>query len=545
MRVRYAALATLCMVAATACTSSSPTEVDSQAGKPTKLDVAPLQVDFGSSGSTGSVTLTNTTARPLSWSASESAGWLSLGATSGTLWGNSTRTISLSAQRGTLPAGTYRTSVSVSGDHGAGSETVSVSLIVPSSTGTSEGQLSVSPLQVDFGTTGTTASVTLTNTGDASLSWTASESAGWLSLGATSGSLAGKSSKTLSLSAQRSGMAAGTYTTSVVVSAGAAGSVTESVSMTVSPSWTSSEVLLAGRLIDQVVGQGMAGLAVQFSGSSATTDGTGSFRIPGSPTSTLSQLTLSGSGIYRRVTYAKSGDAVWQVVPTSFNMTAFDDLAREEFGTSTIRWMAAPTVYVDARPEGFTGGTELETWISEVRVQAAEFVSKWTGTTISPTAVIVTSSPPRDFSAGTIVIHFSENDSRYGSSSSIGSARTSYSSDRAISGAALWLRYLRYSGDGYASKRRGILGHELGHAMGLGHMNGTTFSLMAPSLGSKTDLSAFDVQAASLLYGRLPGNASPDIDSSPGSRGLLAPAGATVERAWVCDAGDAAPQGER
>ncbi|HYO45504.1 MAG TPA: hypothetical protein VEY33_02300 [Gemmatimonadota bacterium] len=305
--------------------------------------------------------------------------------------------------------------------------------------------------------------------------------------------------------------------------------------MTVPSSSTAWEVLLSGRLIDQVGGQGVAGLTVQFDGSTATTDGTGSFTIPGSPTSTLSQLTLSGSGIYRRVTFANSGDALWRVVPASFEMTAFDDVAREEFGTSTVRWVAPPTVYVDTSPEGFDGGTDLQTWISEVQVQAAEFVSKWTGTTISPAAVIVTSNPPRDFSVGTIVIHFSEDASRYGNSSStIGYARISWSSNRAISGAAVWLRYLRYSGSAYASKRRGILGHELGHAMGLGHMNGTTFSLMAPSLGSKTDLSIFDTQAALLLYTRAPGNTSPDTDSSGGFTGSLSPARAPGTSEWVC-----------
>ena len=52
--------------------------------------------------------------------------------------------------------------------------------------------------------------------------------------------------------------------------------------------------------------------------------------------------------------------------------------------------------------------------------QAAAFVSKWTGSVISPESVIVTSNPPRDFTGGTIVIHFSEDDSRYGSPSTVG-----------------------------------------------------------------------------------------------------------------------------
>ena len=530
---RFAALAAVCALFASC---SSPVEVDSEAARGPKILVSPLQVDFGSNGTTASVTIENTTKRAMGWTASESAGWLSLGATSGTLWAGDSRTISLSASRNSLSAGAHQTSLKISGSNGGGTEDLPVSITV-SSTTSEPAQLSVSPLQVDFGTASTAKSVTLTNTGDASLSWTASESAGWLGLGATSGTLAGKSSKTLSLSADRSGMTAGTYTTSVSISAGSAGSATESVSMTVPSEPTGSEVLLAGQLVDQFGGQGLAGLTVQFKGATAVTDATGSFVIAGSPTTSLSQLTLSGSGVYRRVTYARTGDASWRVVPASFNMAAFDDVARDELGSATVRWMSAPTVYVDSRPEGFEGGSELQKWISQAQVQAAEFVTKWTGATIDPANVIVTSSPPRDFSTGTIVIHFSENDADYGNNSnSIGYARLS-SSGGSISGAAVWLRYLRYSGDAYAGKRRGILGHELGHAMGMGHMNGSTLSIMQTSIGSKTDLSAFDHQTAGLVYTRKPGNTTADVDASTSTSKSLAPSAAPTVTEWVCEAG--------
>ncbi|MGH7566255.1 MAG: BACON domain-containing protein [Gemmatimonadota bacterium] len=523
------------MVTAAACTSSSPTEVDSEAGKSSKYQVSPLSIDFGSNSTSVSITLTNSTKRPIAWTASENAGWLSLEATSGTLWGNSSRIFSVSAQRNGLSAGTHTTDVKFSASKGGGTEVVPVSVTVPS-TGTTPGQLSVSPPQVDFGTSWTTASVTLTNTGESSLSWTASESAGWLSLNATSGSLAGESSKTLSLSAQRSGMTAGTYTTAVLVSAGTAGSATATVSMTVPPtSPPPPSVLLSGKLVDQFGGQGLSGISVQFAGQTATTDAAGSFTIAGEPVSTLGELTLSGSGVYLRETYAKTGDMEWQVVPSSFNMNAYNDVARDEWGTETIRWVSPPTVYVDTNPEGFEGGAELEQWISEVQSQAAAFVSKWTGSTISPAGVIVTSNPPNDFTGGTIVIHFSDENSDYGNNTStIGYARVSWSSDRSISGAAVWLRYVRYPGTSGASKRTGILGHELGHAMGMGHMSGTTASFMTPSIGSNTDLSAFDSQAALLLYTRSPGNTSPDTDSSYAFSGSLSPARAPGMSEWVC-----------
>ena len=542
-------------MAMAACTSSAPTDVESDAAKPSKLEVSPTRIDFGSDGSTSSFTLVNSGTRAIEWSASETAGWLSLGASSGTMFAGATRTVSVSAQRGSLAPGTYSTAIQISAARGAGSEAVSVSVTVPAAS--QPANLEVAPLQVDFGATETSASVTLANTGDSPLTWTASESAGWLALGATSGSLAARSSKTLALSAARGGMTPGTYTTSVVVSAGAAGAATEAVTMTVpapeepapppapddpadppapeEPQDPPPSVLLSGTLLDQFSGQALAGIEVQFAGLTARTDAAGSFTITGAPTTTLQSLTLAGYGVYRRLTYARTGDSQWRVVPSTFNMAAYNDVARDDWGSYTVRWTSRPTVYVDARPEGFEGGEELDRWIAEVQSQAAAFVSKWTGSVISPESVIVTSNPPRDFTGGTIVIHFSENSSDYGNSSTaIGYARVSRASGGTIAGAAVWLRYLRYSGSGGASKRTGILGHELGHAMGMGHMTSGTPSFMEPSIGSKTDLSAFDQQAARFLYNRTPGNSAPDTDSSTTFTGSLSPSAAPGAMEWVC-----------
>jgi predicted Zn-dependent protease len=362
---------------------------------------------------------------------------------------------------------------------------------------------------------------------------------GWLALGSTSGSIAAKSSQTLGLKVNRTGKSAGSYSTSVTVSAGTAGSAKVPVTMTVpSSSPPPSSVTLAGQLVDQFDGHALAGLTVQFNGSSATTNSSGQFTIAGSAVSSLQQLTISGNGVHRRVTYAKTGDSSWGVVPSSFSMAAFNDVARDEFGPSTIRWVDPPTVYVDSRPEGFSS-PEMSTWVSEVKVQAAEFISKWSGTKVKADAVIVTSSPPSDFSPGTVVIHISDNDSDYGGfSSAIGFARLSYQSSGAISGSAVWLRYSLYPGTSKAGKRKGILGHELGHAMGLGHMDGSTESFMEPSIGTSTDLNDFDRRVASLLYTRSPHNSSPDTDSSDSFRGALAPSALPVVREWICDAGE-------
>ena len=523
----------LCAAIAAAC-NSSPVEIDSTfeaAGNASWLEAAPLQVDLGTSSTSASITVKSSSKRSISWTATESASWLSLNTNSGSVNRDSPKQISLSVQRAGLAAGDYATGVTISS--GGGTETVNVKMKVAASGSTT---FAVTPVQLDFGTTATSLSVTLKNNGSQSLSWTATEGVGWLALNAVSGTIAANSQKTVSISVSRSGKSAGTYSTTVKFAAGTAGSVTVTTTMTVSAS--SGTVLLAGQLVNQFTGSALQGVTVQYAGKSATTNSSGMFTISGSPTSSLQQLTLSGSGIYKRVTFARTGDAMWRVVPAGFNMTAFNDVARQELGTGTVRWVAPPTVYVDSRPEGFSS-PEMSTWTSQIKVQAAEFVSKWSGTVIQPAAVIVTSSPPSDFTAGTIVIHISENSSDYGgSSSAIGYARVTYLSDRSIRGAAVWLRYPRYPGTSGASKRKGILGHELGHAMGLGHMNGGTASFMQPSVGSNTDLNDFDRQVASFHYTRSPNNTSPDTDSSGSFLGVLVPSAAPIVSEWVCDAGE-------
>ena len=531
--LRAAIVVFVCAAIAAACNSSSPVAADStfEAGvQASWLEASPLQIDLGTTATTASITLKTSYARSISWTASESAAWLSLGTKSGTLKSGYPQKISLSVKRDGMAAGNYSTYVTISSDRG-GTESVQVKMSVAASGTTA---FTVSPLRLDFGSTATSLSVTLKNTSSKSLSWSATEGVGWLGLSTMSGTISANSQKTVAISVSRSGKTAGTYSTNVKFAAGTAGSGTVTATMTV-PLSSSGTVLLAGQLISQFSGSALSGITVQYGGKSATTNSSGLFTISGSPTSTLQQLTLSGSGVYRRVTFARTGDNRWRVVPASFNMSAFNDVARDEYGSGTVRWVAPPTVYVDSRPEGFTSA-ELSTWISQVKIQAAEYISKWTGATIKPAAVIVTSSPPRDFTAGTIVIHFSEDDSRYGNNSNfIGYARMSFTSSGSISASAVWLRYLRYSGTTGANKRKGILGHELGHALGYGHMNGETVSFMEPSLGTKTDLSSFDHLAASLLYTRSPHNTSPDSDNVDTYRGILTPSALRIQE-WVCGA---------
>jgi Domain of unknown function (DUF4082)/Concanavalin A-like lectin/glucanases superfamily/Fibronectin type III domain/Bacterial Ig domain/Viral BACON domain len=199
------------------------------------LSVTPSSLSFnatagGTDPAAKTLSVTNAGGGTLSWTAAESASWLSLSPTSGTNSGTITATPSIAG----LAAGTYTTDVTVSASGASGSpKTIPVTLTVdPPPT------LAVTPTSLSFsGTQGgsdpAAKTLSVSNSGGGTLSWTASESASWLSLSPTSGTNSGTITATPSIS----GLAAGTYTTDVTVTAsGANGSPkTIPVTLTVAP----------------------------------------------------------------------------------------------------------------------------------------------------------------------------------------------------------------------------------------------------------------------------------------------------------------------
>ena len=509
-------------------------------------EVSPATLSLTVEDLSAAVYVTNAGGAPLAWSW-EGPSWATAQPASGTTAPGSTTTVVVTPNRSSLSDGTHSATLTLESNGGQRSVALSVAVASPA-------RLVVSPLQVDFGSTGTSSAVTISNGGGRPLAWTAGESAAWLSAGPASGTLAPHSNATIQLFADRGGSTAGTYVETLSIESGAGAAAVEVV-MTVPapdppsppppsppppspppppPPPPSGSVALAGRVVDQFDGHGVAGVTVRFSGQTVTTDGSGAFSVPGDPSGSLRDLALSGPNVHSRATFARGQDTQWRIVPESFDMGAFNDMARE-FEPRTIRWMSSPNIYIDTRPEGFAGGLELERWISEVRSDAPAFVSDWTGGMVDPGSVTVGDSPPPEGTPGTIVIHFSESDQRYSGPNTVGVARTFWSGDRSIASGAIWFRFERYSGPSNANIRRAVLGHELGHAIGMGHMNGSTASIMTPSVSSPS-LTGFDGDAGLLLYTRSPGNTSPDVDSQATYRGSLTPSRAVGSYEWVCGA---------
>jgi hypothetical protein len=275
--------------------------------------------------------------------------------------------------------------------------------------------------------------------------------------------------------------------------------------------------MLSGVVVDQFSGSPLSGLGVTFGARSATTGTDGRFLIQGPQVSAPSALRLEGASIVERSTFARSGDAVWQVLPEEFDLEAFDDLARER--GRTVRWGQTPTVYIDTRPHHFDG-TSLGNWINETAALLPAAIEAWTGGRIS-TSPISTSAPPTDLKPGTIVIRFDEDADIYPGPKVAGLARIALNSRDEISAAVIRLRFSRLTGQAGVLARRAVLIHEVGHALGLGHMDRSTRSVMEGVIRTP-EMTEFDRRAGTLLYGRAPGNQSLDRDTREAPMASLA-----------------------
>src|SRR5688572_9285583 len=287
---------------------------------------------------------------------------------------------------------------------------------------------------------------------------------------------------------------------------------------------------LSGQVVDQFSGAGVAGAAVQFAGASTVTDAGGHFSISGASGS-AGPVVVVGAGYHDRQTFAAGSAVRIAVVPASFNMTTFHDVGREN-SQRTIRWLASPTLYLDTRVQGgAVDPAELQQWIAEIQAIAPSVVVDWSGSALAGRAVAVGEAPP---ASGAIVLQFDENPASYPTERTAGLTTVTWGTNGVISAVRIRLRLSELTGPTGALARRAILAHELGHAMGLGHVEGETMSLMSPVVRTTT-LTEFDRAVARIHYGRAPGNTSLDRDQQAmPATGALAPAVSSVSRDWGC-----------
>jgi PKD repeat protein/endonuclease/exonuclease/phosphatase family metal-dependent hydrolase len=188
-------------------------------------------------------TLTNTGTGALNWTASNTANWLTLSATGGTLeaGAGTNVVVSINSNAITLVAGAYSETVTFTNtNNGAGNTARPANLIVAPLAP----QLSLTPAS-GFNSSGsaggpftpTNQTYYLTNAGAGTLLWTASNTSAWLTLSAASGALdsGAGTSVTASINAMAQSLPAGNYsdTVSFINLNNGAGNSTRPASLTV------------------------------------------------------------------------------------------------------------------------------------------------------------------------------------------------------------------------------------------------------------------------------------------------------------------------
>lgn len=169
---------------------------------------APQTVNYSKSGK-----------RAKNWTASTNQAWVSMTPLSGTI-ATETDPITISVNTTGLTAGTYTAAVTIQlqGTRTQEYTTLPITVVISGgSTGTP--LIYVTPVSLSFsGTVGgpnpTGQTIAIANSGGGTLSWTASDDAGWLSLTP----VAGTNSGTVSAAITVGGLAAGTYNGSITIS---------------------------------------------------------------------------------------------------------------------------------------------------------------------------------------------------------------------------------------------------------------------------------------------------------------------------------------
>lgn len=287
--------------------------------------------------------------------------------------------------------------------------------------------------------------------------------------------------------------------------------------------------VLTGQIVDLLSGAPVGGALVEYAGVAAVTDPGGRFVIAGAPSGASRQVVIEGAGVHARITYAEDGDALFEVVPAAFDMNAFDDVGRER-GGRTIRWARSPVLYLDTRvPGDAPDPAEVARWMAEVEALAPSLVAEWTGGTFAAAPVLTGSAPP---ASGAIVFAFDEDPAHYPNDRAAGMTAVTWSTRGVIEAARVRLRFSAIAGLEGSHARRGMIAHELGHALGLGHMEGGQASVMSPVIHTPL-LTALDRAAGRLLYRRPPGNTS--LDRDPGaSADLGLSSGRSASADWAC-----------
>ena len=193
---------------------------------PPSLSFSPSSLDFGNADTERTMTINNVGGETLSWQASKQQPWLSLSQTSGSLTLGKSSAITIKVSRADLTPDSYKDVISLTSDGGNGNVTVTMGVILTNPI------MAFSPTSLDFSTTDTQNSLTITNTGGGILTWQVARQQEWLTLSPSVGSLESGISATITAKVSRNNITPGSYKDAISITTNA-GNGSVPVAMTV------------------------------------------------------------------------------------------------------------------------------------------------------------------------------------------------------------------------------------------------------------------------------------------------------------------------
>jgi hypothetical protein len=293
------------------------------------------------------------------------------------------------------------------------------------------------------------------------------------------------------------------------------------------PSDTGSTVL-HGQTISAINGAPAPNLSVQVGTRSANSDANGMFEFDAGNQGTLRAVVRGGGVVERETHVSVPRNELLRVsmIPSAFDLNAFDEMFRAS-NARLQRWTARPSLvllatvmeYRASSGETYTAGSEQLTddEVAAMREHLTEGLAMLTGNTYTSFASVDVQRPAEGtrvdvLEMGKIFV------GRYNGivtfARTIGYGQWAELADGTVSGGAM---YLDRDFDRNDSRRRLLRIHELGHALGLQHVQLRT-SIMNPSIGPEP--TTFDREAAMIGFQRPVGNKSPDVDPSTSTLGI-------------------------
>ena len=286
-------------------------------------------------------------------------------------------------------------------------------------------------------------------------------------------------------------------------------------------------VTTGGRVVDVLSGAALAHVTITGNGvTAAPSDAMGAFEISaGSSSAERHPVELaSPKAVPRRVyVLVPDADTELSLIPTTFNLTAFDAMLRDPM---LRRWRAAPPLLIERQTlqlstVDMVDGVALDDRMSDEELQSLLTDLRWalpslTGDTLTAFGrVTERATAPgktsRLLTTGSITVVRVEGLEE--ATGTWGWSRWLFEHDGTVIGGVMMLDLASDRSDN--RYRRALRAHELGHTLGYAHVS-TAPSVMNPN--ARLEPTTFDRNATRIAFARQPGNVAPDFESEPMAR---------------------------